>query len=67
MNLKDEVEKLRKHIAGLEDGACRYNCRTKATMWKAGGRYVWDHWNKLSPPADIHLDEMYEQWRKEND
>lgn len=59
-----EVERLRKRVADLEAGECRLHCRVRADMWKAGGRYVWDHWEKLARPADCHLDQMYDQWRK---
>lgn len=57
------------HAEGVElrEGKCRFNCTTKSAMWKLGGAYVWEHWEKLARPASVHLDQMYEQWRKEND
>lgn len=58
------VTDLNRRIKELEEGECRFHCRMRKDMWKAGGRYVWEHWNKLGRPAGVHLDQMYKEWRK---
>ena len=30
-------------------------------------RYVWDHWEKLGPPTDEHMEQMYNQWMKKDE
>ena len=61
---RHEIKRLNDRIASLEDGECRFHCRVRSAMWKAGGRYVWDQWQKLGPPTDDHLEQMYQQWRR---
>ena len=62
-----EIKRLNDRIKSLEEGECRFHCRMRKDMWKAGGHYIFMNWHKLGAPTDGHLDQLYTEWRKEND
>lgn len=61
--LRSEVRELRHRVNSLEEGECRFHCRMRKDMWKAGGAFVFEHRGAVQP-TDQHLEEMYKQWRK---
>jgi len=64
IQLQQEVERLHRRIAELEDGECRFNCRTKSAMWKEGFKA-----NALLPIAidESVLNEAYKNWREQHE
>jgi hypothetical protein len=60
------INRLEKRIAALEEGTCRYHCRTRSAMFKAGAIFVFENWNKCARPSNKALDQLYDEWRKEN-
>ena len=61
-----EIKRLEERIASLEEGECRFHCRMRKDMWKAGGVFVFENWHKCARPADKHLEVLYRQWRRED-
>ena len=48
-------------IETLENGACRFHCRVRADMWKAG--FNWG----FNRPGVGDADEEYNNWRTQHD
>ena len=59
-----EIQRLNERIKSLEDGACRFHCRMRKDMWKAGYK---DAIANQDIGGDIpeDADEAYNEWRKE--
>ena len=56
---------LKQRIKELEGGSCRYNCRKRKESCQSFAYYVWKNWkSKMMPPAQA-FDDMYAQWRKD--
>jgi len=62
-----EIKILNDRIKSLEEGECRFHCRMRKDMWKAGGVFVFENWHKCARPADKHLEVLYRQWRREDE
>lgn len=60
------IHQMQTRIRELErEGMCRFNCRTRRAMFIIGGRYVYENWDKLARPSDTHLEQMYDNWVRE--
>ncbi len=59
--LQDCCEEYRKRIATLESGSCRFHCRVRRDIWKAGlvVGFTWD--------GEGTHEEQYTKWRNQND
>lgn len=60
----DYADRLKARIKELEDGACRYNCRTAKEAFMAGYQAA------LPPIGDPstdreHMEAKYKQWQKD--
>ena len=62
-----EIQRLEKKIEALEAGACRFHCRVRAAMWKAGFRWEQEHWPGLHRATMEQIDEQYDLWRNQHD
>jgi hypothetical protein len=59
-----EIKKLNERIEALEEGECRFHCRMRADMWKAGFKWAWDGANVTDPKFDADPNQEYKEWSK---
>lgn len=57
----------RREIAALKAGACRFHCRVRADMWKAGFAWEQEHWPGLHRATPEQITEQYNLWRNQHD
>jgi hypothetical protein len=66
--LNDDAKKYKARVLELEEnGACRFNCRTRKEMFSAGVVWGFHNWHKCAQPAPVHLEKMYADWRNDHD
>lgn len=58
---KDEIQRLNERIKSLEEGECRFHCRLRKDMWKAG--FDWG----FARPGVGDPDEEYTKWREQHE
>lgn len=62
----DYIVNLEKCVESLEGGSCRYNCRKRKDMWKAGFDWALQKWIATSEISGS-VEEEYLKWRKHDD
>jgi len=62
-----EIKRLNDRIASLEDGECRFHCRVRSAMWKAGFKWEQEHWPGLHRASADQIEEQYQLWRNQHD
>ena len=63
--LDEIIEQLHDRIHELEDGSCRYNCRKRKEMCQSFAYYLCKNRQSLRPPTAEVLDDMYDDWMKD--
>lgn len=59
-----EIQRLNDRIKSLEEGECRFHCRMRKDMWKAGFKWAWDGADVTDLKFDADPDVEYTNWRK---
>lgn len=62
-----EIERLKLRIKSLEAGECRFHCRVRADMWKAGFNWEQTMWPGLHRATPEQVDEEYNKWRNQHE
>lgn len=62
-----EIKRLNDRIKSLEEGECRFHCRVRADMWKAGFAWEQEHWPGLHRATPEQITEQYDLWRNQHD
>ena len=62
--LEVQIMTLERRIVNLEEGECRFHCRMRKDMWKAGFRWCMKHFNWAD---GIDVDKQYIKWRTQHD
>lgn len=64
--LEVQIMTLERRVVSLEEGECRFHCRMRKDMWKAG--YLWRTTQvDKSLVDDRHLTAQYNNWRTQHD
>jgi len=62
--LRAEVKHLRHKVVSLENGACRFHCRMRKDMWKAGFRWCMKYfYSVVGEMPDCDVEKQYNIWR----
>ena len=61
-----EIKILNDRIASLEEGECRFHCRMRKDMWKAGFNWAWEA-DVTDDDFDADADQEYNHWRRQHD
>ena len=66
----EEVERLQKRIKELEDGCCRFNCRTQKEAYIAGAQdtiYRIKRYEDGAAPTLAEIQKAYKHWKEKED
>lgn len=59
-DLFDEIERLKRRIEELENGVCRFNCRTQREAFIAGTKAALPDWEEMDPGAP---ERAFKEWK----
>jgi hypothetical protein len=61
VSLFDECKRLQKRVRELEEGGCRFNCRTEKENWIEG--FNWARWQPAKHDNARDAEVEYNEWK----